>query len=230
MPIIEIKAIDTLFFRDGKPFSLGEETWADGIFPPSPKSFYGALRTKYFSENPQDFAKAGTDEDPTKNLKILGFSLKLDDYLQYPLPFDLHSEKKSEENKTYLLTLGDKKLENLDFWDNHPFSKILISSKDQKDKVLEPVENGFFTKLNLENYLTGKKKEFFYYDLSKFFVREPKIGIGRDENSKTSAEGKLYRVSLIRPESKLKKGERFKISFLVYYEGLDLPQEGFLKL
>lgn len=50
---IQLEPLDTLFFKDGKPFSLGEETWADGIFPPPPSVIYGALRTKYLSANSQ---------------------------------------------------------------------------------------------------------------------------------------------------------------------------------
>lgn len=43
--IIEIQALGTLFFRDGKPFTMGAETYAEGIFPPLPSTIYGALRT-----------------------------------------------------------------------------------------------------------------------------------------------------------------------------------------
>ena len=46
---IQLDALDTLFFKDGKPFSLGEETWADGIFPPPPSVVYGATRTALIS-------------------------------------------------------------------------------------------------------------------------------------------------------------------------------------
>jgi len=50
---IQLDPLDTLFFKDGKPFSMGEETWADGIFPPPPSVLYGVLRTQYLSENPE---------------------------------------------------------------------------------------------------------------------------------------------------------------------------------
>ena len=47
--IIQIDPLDTLFFRNGKPFTMGEETWADAVFPPYPSVVYGALRSAYFS-------------------------------------------------------------------------------------------------------------------------------------------------------------------------------------
>jgi CRISPR-associated protein Cmr3 len=33
---IKIQPLDTLFFRDGKPFEKGENTWADGMMLPNP--------------------------------------------------------------------------------------------------------------------------------------------------------------------------------------------------
>jgi CRISPR-associated protein Cmr3 len=55
--IIELNPLDTLFFRDGKPFAMGEETWADGIFPPPPSVIYGALRTAWFANNIEEFVR-----------------------------------------------------------------------------------------------------------------------------------------------------------------------------
>ena len=42
---------DTIFFRDGRPFNMGEDTYAQGIFPPPPSVLYGALRTAYMAAN-----------------------------------------------------------------------------------------------------------------------------------------------------------------------------------
>lgn len=70
MPTIEIQALDTLFFRDGKPFDMGDDNWAEGIFPPPPSVIYGALRSAYFAEHPENMALANTDNDPTKEIRI----------------------------------------------------------------------------------------------------------------------------------------------------------------
>jgi CRISPR-associated protein Cmr3 len=37
---------DVLFFRDGKPSSLGEDHYLRSLFPPLPSTLYGALRTR----------------------------------------------------------------------------------------------------------------------------------------------------------------------------------------
>lgn len=36
--------LDTLFFRDGRPFDAGESHWARSLFPPSPYTLQGAIR------------------------------------------------------------------------------------------------------------------------------------------------------------------------------------------
>ena len=86
--ILELQPLDTLFFRDGKPFNKGEETWADAIFPPFPATIYGALRTAYFNEHIEIFEKLKREEklntvnDPTTELKINNIFIKADsDYL-----------------------------------------------------------------------------------------------------------------------------------------------------
>ena len=42
---IKITPFDTLFFRTGRPFSGGVDTWVDAVFPPFPSTLYGAIRS-----------------------------------------------------------------------------------------------------------------------------------------------------------------------------------------
>ena len=72
---IRIKALDTLFFRDGKPFTSGEETWADGTFPPYPSVLYGALRTWFITNQ-----KTLSDEiiENSGHIKLKNESVTLD--------------------------------------------------------------------------------------------------------------------------------------------------------
>ena len=84
--IIEIEALDTLFFRDGKPFSMGEEVWADGVFPPSPSVIYGALRSAYFANNSNELDRANESDDPTSNLEITSIYYRFKNANYLPLP------------------------------------------------------------------------------------------------------------------------------------------------
>ena len=41
-----IEPLDVWLFRDGRPFTAGADHHARSVFPPSPRTLYGALRTK----------------------------------------------------------------------------------------------------------------------------------------------------------------------------------------
>jgi CRISPR-associated protein Cmr3 len=46
---IFIEPIDVLMFRDGRPFAGGDDHFAVSVFPPSPSTFYGAVRSHILS-------------------------------------------------------------------------------------------------------------------------------------------------------------------------------------
>jgi CRISPR-associated protein Cmr3 len=57
MATFELTPRDTMFFRGGEPMTMGESHFQTSIFPPSPESIIGALRTAIISRNSQnDFA------------------------------------------------------------------------------------------------------------------------------------------------------------------------------
>ena len=96
---LKLQPLDTLFFRDGKPFSRGDESWADGNFPPNPSVIYGAMRTALatatgkeipFSEVPKVLRE--------ESFKIIGIYYNYDSEVNYlPLPLDLVEYKADAE-------------------------------------------------------------------------------------------------------------------------------------
>jgi CRISPR-associated protein Cmr3 len=59
---IVIRPMDVWLFRDGKPFRAGEDHAAETLFPPSPFTLQGAIRTKVLADkgvNLAEFAKNG---------------------------------------------------------------------------------------------------------------------------------------------------------------------------
>lgn len=114
--MIEIEALDTLFFRDARPFSAGAETLANGMFPPSPSVLYGALRSIYFANHPDKLSAAGTAHDPTSDIRLTGVYFKYGQDLFLPLPRDLVKKsqvterEKEEEQKQYLYTVSRLKM------------------------------------------------------------------------------------------------------------------------
>jgi len=207
---IEITPFDTLFFRDGKPFSRGEESWADGMFPPSPSVIYGALRSAYFGHHIDKLKLADGDFDPTKNLKITGTCLKSlkDGFFYLPLPMDCVKK----DNNVVLLSP-----ETVNLKSNYKLDELFKS-----DEPVKTISNGLIDDEQFVGYLSGDIKEFIIMTTEDYLVKEPKVGIGRKNQTHTAANTMLYRVSMQRMK---------EISIIVSFEGLeDLPQVGLMKL
>ena len=215
---IKITALDTLFFRDGKPFSMGEETWATGQFPPMPSVFYGAIRSLYFSIFPEAFSNI-ENEDPSENLEINEITLWQSRDRLFPCPSDLVEIKDMEEYQ--LLQLEDNKTDS-----SYPLSYLLKSDNQVESLIGKAVltEDEF-----KDEYLKGEQPTA-VLKLEKFLLSEPKVGIGRNNITRTTEEGQLYRVGLNRLDNK----EDGKLEFFIDFNGLDfqekLPKNGFLKL
>lgn len=81
-----IEPLDVLLFREAKPFSPGDGSWAKGIFPPLPTTIFHALRTADSS-----LYRTGKSRDQKKpNLKFIGpFLHDSEGILWLPTPQDL---------------------------------------------------------------------------------------------------------------------------------------------
>jgi CRISPR-associated protein Cmr3 len=223
---IRIKALDTLFFRDGKPFGMEDSTWATGVFPPSPSVFYGALRSLYFSLNPDKMGLAGTKNDPSQHLKINSILMgRNKNEIYYPCPADFVVEKTDAEDKDYyLLNLKKNKKELI------TSSKFSDYAFAETPKEVESMQGEYMiTQRNFGKYSFGEKPTN-ALSLQDFYHIEPKVGIGRSNITRTSDEGKLYRVGMVRPVGGDSKQMDFWIDFDM--EGFDLSENknGFLKL
>ena len=89
-----ITPLDVLLFRESKPFSPGESSWAKGIFPPLPSTVFQALRTALPPYDPKQ---------PKRDLQFIGpFLMDSLQTLWLPTPLDLLpiKNKSEEENET----------------------------------------------------------------------------------------------------------------------------------
>lgn len=224
--VIKIDALDTLFFRDGKPFERGEETWADGLFPPYPSVIYGALRSAYFSEHPAELGKANRDGDPTRGFRITNFYFVVDNQPYYPLPLDLVKNKEAK-NKEAPLPLSPKKLEEAVSSCLTP--ELLYPPQD--DRTVETIEEGLLANYEMRNYLAGKIDNLSYEHLSDYLTPEPKVGIGRDSSTHIYKEGMLYRVGMRRLSGRKEfQKDPQTLSLVVAFTGPGIAKSGFLRL
>jgi CRISPR-associated protein Cmr3 len=207
--ILKINALDTLFFRDGKPFSMGYDSFAQGVFPPSPSAIYGALRSAYLASDMKRFTALETEGDTSKNLIISGFFYseeikKWDEEakntLFLPMPLDLVKLKEDKEGKKWFCS-EDLLKKNKDFYSNTKQNYIIHFD--------ENVEGGdrIINISNFLKYLRGETQNLQTKSLHELIGSEVKVGNGLKNDTRTTEEGKLYRLTMNRLEkvtSKLK--------------------------
>jgi len=186
---IVIKPFDMLFFRDGKPFDMGNETFATTNIFINPVTLHGALVSTYISQYNLDFQKHA--ENLKNNLKIKFISLIDEKTLLFPVPVDLAKEKEDKEknkNQLKLLKTTDKKVcTNLKIGE-----KLLVSEKEVEKFSC------FVRERRLKKYLNLAEEVFDYVPVDHKISTEFKTGIGLSKTSKTVEEGKLYRLNLLR--------------------------------
>lgn len=219
---------DTLFFRSGRPFSMGDDTWTDVVFPPYPSTIYGAIRTFLIFEKGtlKDFKVGklkeiiGTcKEDEKGTLKIIGPFVynETSNKVYFKTPFDLVRLKNNQEVK--LLNLTDKpKVFYTD--ESVPENFLVFKGITHVD---EP--KGWLDSNTLKDYLEGEVNGLAIIEDEKIFKYELKIGIARDRKTFTSREGYIYRIPMIRVKKDL--GLLIKLEGI---EKIDIPRKGIFQL
>lgn len=210
--ILRINPFDTFFFRDGKPFSAGDDTWADGIFPPSPSVIYGALRTAWISEQPDGFTEDNIKA--SEELKIKGIFVEFNkNDIALPIPKDLVCDKNIKSNKYLLALLPNKVISK------STIPRIAIQQQIQYVEEFKP--NSLLRYLDYENYLKANIKTIKVED--NYLIEESKIGIKRGIDTHTTQESNLYRVDM----------RRFKeeqTSIVVEFEGISFSKKSNIRL
>ena len=219
-----IEPLDTLFFRDGRPFTMGVEAWANPVFPPYPSTVYGAIRTWLIFEtgNLKDF-RAGKYADelgtPSKKgrLKIKGPFISVNNNLYFPVPNDLLIKKKDKKDNTLFKIdlVGTPEILISDYF----LEKAFINKADfEVDNV-----DGFIDMASLQDYLSGRRVNIPFTEKKEIFMQERKTGIKRSRKTLSSEEGCLYRLPMIR----FKKD----VSLFVEVEGVNnYPEKGIIQL
>jgi CRISPR-associated protein Cmr3 len=224
---IRLQPLDTVFFRDGKPFSQGEETWGDStVFPPPPSVFYGALRSLYFSQHPDEFAKLHQGFDRTTALRLTAVYLenRNEQVFYVPTPRDIVMYNKGK--KFAFLQLAECMQTS-----NDRTHYLLVPPQDQVGKAEEPYK--FLKTSAYQSYLQGQLDSTGFASIP--CIPEPKVGIGRDDVTHVAGEeGRLYRVDMLRLATRDEKKKQLNTlrqwKFLLEFNGLDLTGKGILKL
>ncbi len=216
--VIRINPLDTFFFRDGKPFTMGTETWADGIFPPPPSVLYGALRSLWISEQIDGFTEDNINKSSA--LKIKSIFFEIDEALCLPVPNDFVHEKDKEGNKFYLEPMPIKTV-------NSGVVKTAPSVNISNTFVEEHKADALFSRKSFEYYLQ-KTTASLLSPIKDYLIKESKIGIGRKFETRTTEDGELYRVDFRR--FKVAESGKRDAAIVVEFEGLEFNNPNFMRL
>jgi len=217
MNILKIQAVDTLFFRDGKPFSMGDETAIDTKTVPFPSVFWGAIFSRLIADG--KIKQDKQDKYDKRVLKIGRVFLynEQNSILLLPAPADIFKDKDGN--------IYTEKYEMIN-------EKVAVSSNittqylvmPNTDEDVKRVENSFIEINSFKPYIEQLDSDISIYEITDIIEYENKVGIKRN-SSNTTEEGNLYRIPML----------RFKENwnYLVEYElqgGIDLGNQGVLKL
>lgn len=196
---IVIEPLDPVFFRDGKPFEKGEDSWASSLALPLPSTILGAFRSLYLSHRPIPRENLNTQNDPSTNLRIQGIFLRSHNSTFVPLPNDLVKRKMDSSNDS-LLELVMSPTNSLQTSNQ---SKTVLPEGHLdcflgSSENVEAVQHGLLSLADLEDYLEQEATIYPLETLENRIVSEPKVGIGRNLHSHQANEGQLYRVQMQR--------------------------------
>ena len=220
---LKITATDTLFFGSGRPFTMDEDSWSIGVFPPYPETLYSFLRGCYFVDKKDEYQLAGTENDPTNKLELSDFGLLLEKSGKveklYPFPLDLVENK----TKEYLDIEKNRKIKFFEKLSLKEIGNEIISNRlpeikwkliyEGKDKVRSSDDIYYLCETDFKAYLNGNYNALDPLELKKLISGEPKIGIRRDRFDSTNKS--LYRLNLNRLETK-----ESELSIWVTFNGL----------
>jgi CRISPR-associated protein Cmr3 len=264
---IFIEPTEPLLFRTGRPFNAGENNFAESIFPPTPETLQGAIRAAIATYwNPEKSIAEAFEDSDLRNLigiydkygrfRVRGFSLgrypkkngleahsdggnnAKDIECIFPMPSHILQE---EGGKSQIRLIP--RSQEVGIRTNMPDDLWLLHAEVDMNKTegkLEP-KKGWLTEQGLKTAL-WTSQDIDEDDIVKdedIFVKEARLGIGMNNQTKTTEEGQLYQVQMIRmnhkPSSEHVYGFVVDISLdgeddKVVQKKLNLPDYGWITL
>jgi len=214
---------DVLLFRDGRPFAAGEDHLARSLFPPTPFTVQGAVRSKalvdsgismadYVSDNPAEKVqklrdKIGVPAKGYGQLRLLGpFVAQRNDDGTLTRYFPVPADVVDKGTGNYAIAVP---LRGLAFSANYPdtlsplWVRTDLPTKGARGWIAEP---------QFVKYLDGRI-DFTVTRETELVHREPRLGISLDYELRRPTEGMLYQTKYLR----LREG----VGFLLEVDGLE---------
>lgn len=222
---IFIEPMEPLLFRTGRPFTAGENNFAETIFPPTPETLQGALRAMIavqWGKAQEDKARTideifnadavvrligrrVKDRNVYGRFRIIGLTLgrrtqKGVEQL-FPPPAHITQATVDEAGKQVSLLVKLKPESRLPGTSNIPNGKQLLFPELDGKKMAAKAEDvsRWLTLHGLRTILKGDiPQEGDLVAVDDIYARESRLGIGMNNATKTTEEGYLYQVQMIR--------------------------------
>lgn len=221
-----IEPADVWLFRDARPFTAGEQSRATSLFPPTPRTIQGALRSARLGQSgepfhysqwseglrseigqPNDFGALNLRGPIVARRKSVGQVQRF-----FPIPQDVAKYQNGWE------VLAPQN--GLNWKVNWPGNLLPLLPPPGSEP--EKFDGGWICEDGLAAYLKGNVCGLHVHGHEALFQREPRFGIQIDGHSKQAAEGQLYQVEFMRL--------RADVGLLVEVDGLTLGSDGLLQL
>lgn len=208
---LRFTALDTLFFRESRPFEAIGGSELASLFPPPPRTVAGAIRSAIGDALGADWQAFHNDldgytigdatlrsrigyGDDLGHLRMKGVGLAENGVRLYPAPLFLLC--KDKDSVLRRLEIGKADSTNL--------GRVRLPRLPEGCADYKPLENVWLTSADLEKVLQGVVPD--TGDLrsaAKLFSEEPRLGIARDNQLRTAQKGLLYQSRHIRPNRKV---------------------------
>lgn len=222
---IFIEPSDVLLFRDGRPFSAGEGHRARSLFPPTPNTTQGMIRSKILADRcgryddykngcngcPKEDNCTLADEigTPTIHGQVNYGKIELKGALlaqyqdnqltpYFPIPADVVQVKIKDNSATFPQIRYLQPLKNGLFGENDLTHSTHLKALLWTDEV-QPVEPvfGYWNLEEIQAYLLNNPAQNFT-QTDTLYVKESRFGIAIDKGKQVTEEGKLYQIEMIR--------------------------------
>jgi CRISPR-associated protein Cmr3 len=212
---IFLDPLETLHFRNGRPFNAGEVGYAETIFPPTPETMQGVVRALIASYWDPTRSMEEIFQKDSDLVKLIGNSssygrLHITDIALvrwtgdnpeplYPVPAHILREEKTK--KLFLL-----KPDTLHGVISNMPSPTQYFLTHEKPKYKLESTTGWLTEIHLRQALQAETDDALQgikiIKDNDIFEREFRVGIGIDNSRKAAEEGLLYSTQMIRMKEK----------------------------
>ena len=201
---IRFTALDTLFFRESRPFDAIGGAELASVFPPPPRTVMGAIRSAIGEASGVDWREFQRNDvhplravigfgDALGPLSIGGVWLSKQGDRLYPAPLHLFCKQDPTNLQFARLAVSAPVQTHL--------GNVALPQIPKQCAGYKPMEGAWLSRAGLEAVLNGnvprESQVFFKADL---FAAEPRLGIARSNARGTVESGMLYQTQHLRPK------------------------------